>query len=305
MSGGATAADVCYRHPTRESWVLCQRCGRTICPECQILTPAGVRCPDCVQETGGSVQWRSAGESRRPAPKARPARERRTSSTSGSASGSAFGQQLGQLFRPGGDAPVLTWGTLGIVVVLFVASLVTGGLPFSLLAADPTVGIQLWRYVTAPFVYPPALVAVISILLNGLFLALIAPAVERNLGRRRFALVFVAAAIVGSAGMVLSGATAYGLVGVLFGMFGAYLIFVWQYPPARTQALIIIGINLLISLAFGATLLPQLIGGLIAGAGTTYLLQRYEGERARTGHLIIGSVLAGFVLFAIIRSLAF
>ena len=68
----STSADVCYRHPNRESWTLCTRCGRTICPECQILTPAGVQCPDCVQETGGSVTWRSAGdEIRRPAAKAR------------------------------------------------------------------------------------------------------------------------------------------------------------------------------------------------------------------------------------------
>ena len=29
---------VCYRHPKRETWVSCQRCGRPICPECQ--TPA-------------------------------------------------------------------------------------------------------------------------------------------------------------------------------------------------------------------------------------------------------------------------
>ncbi len=25
----------CYRHPDRQSFVLCQRCGRTVCPECQ------------------------------------------------------------------------------------------------------------------------------------------------------------------------------------------------------------------------------------------------------------------------------
>ena len=60
-----------------------------------------------------------------------------------------------------------------------------------------------------------------------------------------------------------------------------------------------------ISLAFGARSLPALIGGLIAGAGATYLMQRYEGRNARTGYLIIGAVAVGFVLFAIIRSLAF
>ena len=47
-----TDPSVCYRHPDRTSWTLCARCGRTICPECQILTPEGVRCPECVREAG-------------------------------------------------------------------------------------------------------------------------------------------------------------------------------------------------------------------------------------------------------------
>lgn len=306
MSAADTSPDVCYRHPDRESWVLCSRCGRTICPECQILTPQGVRCPDCVREAGGSVRWESAGapEIRRPAAKTRrPARSR-----SASTSSSPFVQALGQMLRPGSEAPVLTWGAIAVALVLWIVGLFTSGLPGTFLAAAPDVSLQLWRYVTSPFVYPASFVFLLSILLNSVFLALTGPAVERNLGRARFAVVFLAAAVVGSAAMVISGQVAYGLVGVLFGMFGAYLIFVWSYPPARTQALIIIGINLLISLAFGATLLPQLIGGLIAGAGATYLLQRSEGRGAgsrNTPYLIIGAVAAGFVLLAIIRSFAF
>ena len=299
MSGAS--ADVCYRHPKRESWVLCGRCGRTICPECQIGTPAGVRCPDCVQETGGSVQWqRAGGEAKRPAAKAKPARVRRASSSSGSSGG-----RFAEMFRPGGEAPVLTWGVLAVTVVLFIAGFVTSDLPFIYLAADPSVGLQIWRYVTASVVYPAAPQLILSLLLNGLFFAITAPAVEKNLGRGRFAIVLLASSIVGNAAMVIASFTGYGLISVLFGMFGAYLIFVWQYPPARAQILIILGINLLISLAFGARSLPALIGGLIAGAGAAYLMQRYEGREARTGYLIIAAVAGGFVLFAVIRSIAF
>ncbi len=298
------SADVCYRHPQRESWTLCQRCGRTICPECQILTPSGVRCPDCVRETGGSVQWSSAGgEAKRPPSKARQPRPRRAAPDPGSSS--PFLQRLGEMLRPESSTPTLTWGTLALVVVLWIASLATGGLPFGFLAADASVGIQVWRYATAPFVYPPDVAALISILLSGLFFALTAPAVERRLGRGRFALVFLASAVVGTAAMVIAGSTGYGLTPVLFGMFGAYLVFVWQHPAARTQVLVILGINLLLSLALGARTLPGLIGGLIAGAGATYLLQRYEGRNVRTAYLIIAAVAGGFVLLAIIRSVAF
>ncbi|HWH97759.1 MAG TPA: rhomboid family intramembrane serine protease [Pseudolysinimonas sp.] len=304
MTEAETSPDVCYRHPKRESWVLCQRCGRTICPECQILAPVGVQCPECVREVGGSVTWRGAGEARRAPAKARPTRSRPQRSSTGA----GWQGALGQMLRPGGDSPAITWGTIGIVIVLWIAGFVTGNLPFLWLAADPSVSIQIWRYITAPFVYPATFLAIVSILLNSLFFVLIVPAVERKMGRSQFLAVFAAAAVVGSAGMVLSGSTAYGLVGVLFGMFGAYLIFVWAHPPARTQALVVVGINLLISLAFGASLLPQLIGGLIAGAGATYLIQRYEdrpGSGPRTAYLIIGGVMAGFILLTILRTIAF
>lgn len=301
MTDAETSPDVCYRHPTRESWVLCQRCGRTICPECQILAPVGVQCPECVREVGGSVSWRNAGEARRPAAKARPARAR-----SARASGRPSG--IGQMLRPGGESPVLTWGTIAIVVVLWIVGLVAGPIPTALLAVIPGFELQVWRFLTSAFVYPAGFLSIISVALNGLFFALIAPAIERHLGRGRFLVVFATAAAISSAAMVLSGTASYGLVGVLFAMFGAYLITAWSYPPARTQALVIIGVNLLISLALGPRILPQLIGGLIAGAGALYLFQRYEdrpGSAPSTPYLIIAAVAGGFIVIAILRSLVF
>ena len=50
-----SAANYCYRHPDRQSFVLCQRCGRTICPECQTQAAVGVHCPECVRESRASV----------------------------------------------------------------------------------------------------------------------------------------------------------------------------------------------------------------------------------------------------------
>ena len=37
---------VCYRHPDRETGVSCQRCGRYICPQCQIPNAVGYLCPE-------------------------------------------------------------------------------------------------------------------------------------------------------------------------------------------------------------------------------------------------------------------
>ncbi|HEU0206024.1 MAG TPA: hypothetical protein VFQ74_04945, partial [Pseudolysinimonas sp.] len=98
-AGAEVDPSVCYRHPDRSSWTLCERCGRTICPECQILTPQGVRCPDCVREMGGSVQWKPAGASRSAAAK-RSTRRARTA-TRAVEDRPRWQQVLSSILRPG------------------------------------------------------------------------------------------------------------------------------------------------------------------------------------------------------------
>lgn len=39
----------CYRHPDRETWVSCGRCGKPLCPDCVKHGPVGVRCADCLR----------------------------------------------------------------------------------------------------------------------------------------------------------------------------------------------------------------------------------------------------------------
>src|SRR5256885_4909181 len=43
-------AEVCYRHPKRETNVHCSNCGRPICPDCMTVTPVGMRCPECARQ---------------------------------------------------------------------------------------------------------------------------------------------------------------------------------------------------------------------------------------------------------------
>ena len=48
----ARSAPTCYRHPDRETWVSCGRCGKPLCPDCMIHGPVGVRCRECLLPQG-------------------------------------------------------------------------------------------------------------------------------------------------------------------------------------------------------------------------------------------------------------
>ena len=39
----------CYVHPTRETALRCNNCGRPICAACAVRTPIGYRCRECVR----------------------------------------------------------------------------------------------------------------------------------------------------------------------------------------------------------------------------------------------------------------
>src|SRR6516165_10963721 len=50
--GGGAEIPSCYRHPGRETYLSCVRCGRPACPECLRSAPVGHQCVECIK--GGS-----------------------------------------------------------------------------------------------------------------------------------------------------------------------------------------------------------------------------------------------------------
>ena len=40
----------CYKHPDRETYLRCNKCGKPICQDCAVPTPTGYRCKDCIRE---------------------------------------------------------------------------------------------------------------------------------------------------------------------------------------------------------------------------------------------------------------
>lgn len=293
MSGTVeTDPSVCYRHPGRQSWVLCQRCGRTVCPECQILAPVGVHCPECVAETAGGVSWRPAtnvipiGKPRRRRGTAGPGRARSLLAGVGGSSGSPAAQTI-----------LITFAAL------FLVGLLTGNLPLQWLGGIPGYGWQVWRFLTAPLTYLAGLdISILYAALSGVFWYLTAPQLERMLGLRRFLGIVAVASVFGTAGALLSGSASYGLTAPLFGLFAALLVEVWDQPQLRVQILVMTAINLLLALALGG--LPALVGGMIGGAGTLWLLRTGPGRgwQARTPALIVVGTSVLLVVLTILRT---
>jgi hypothetical protein len=284
-----TDPSVCYRHPDRSSWTLCERCGRTICPECQILTPSGVRCPDCVRETGGSVQWQPAAGPR-PAARAKKTGMRRSRPSVGAAISAT-------------SYPVVTITTGAIAIVLWVLGLFTGNLPFELLAATPQDAWQVWRYATSAVAYPAFGAIVIFLLLSIAIFTFIGWGAERQFGRRRFLELLIATAAGSAAFSMVAGSGAAGLMGPIWGLTGAFLITVWPNAPARNRILISVAIWLIISIFLGGNILA-IIGGTLAGVGAQLVLRHYEGRRSRPWlpHVWIAAGVALLIVLAILRN---
>lgn len=293
-------ASVCYRHPDRTSWTLCERCGRTICPECQILTPQGVRCPTCIEELGGSVQWTPASGPR-PAPvKPRRMRARSTSLDDRP----AWQRTLAEMLRPGGSTPVLSWGAAALAVIIWIPGFFTP-LPALWLAVLPGTAWQLWRFVTTSFVYPGGLGAVLSVLLGVAFLLLNGPMVERTLGRPRFAALFLTSGAMGAAWMAIAGLPEYGLLTPLFGIMGCFLVLAWESPAARVQLLVTLVVLVVLNLVLSPFQILAMIGAFGAGAGVMLLFRRY-GDRAGSGarpYLIMAGGVLVFIAIAVVRQL--
>jgi membrane associated rhomboid family serine protease len=280
-------AGVCYRHPKRESRVLCQRCGRPICPECQVPAPVGVQCRSCVSDARG------AEASGRPS-------------------------ALARAFRPGGSTPVVTYSIMALCAVIWVLQWLTGGALTEAWVLDPRfIRIEPWRLFTSAFLHSTSFV--LHIVLNLYALYAFGPALERFLGRLRYLALYLLGALGGSVVQVLiyqawivtdgeittatngfvTPSAALGASGAIFALMGAVLVMRRALGINLGQLGIVIAANFAITffargIAWGAHL-----GGFLVGAGVGFLFLRTRRPNQRNAQ-IVGLVGIGLGLFAIL-----
>lgn len=237
-------APVCPRHPDRVAYVRCQRCGRPACPECQRPAAVGVQCVDCVRDA------------KRAAPRVRTV-------FGGSADSAAVNGR-----------PVVTLTIIGICVVSWVLQLVTAGAWTHLLWFSPWDGVfEPWRFLTASFLHSTS---PLHILFNMYALWITGQFLEPLLGRLRFGVLCLLAAVGGSVGVLLVAgdpATSaawqthvVGASGMVFGLFGAMLPVMRRLGRSMGQVLVLIAINGAIGFFVPNISWQAHLGGLVTGA---------------------------------------
>jgi membrane associated rhomboid family serine protease len=275
----------CYRHPDRQSFVLCQRCMRTICPECQTQAAVGVICPECMK---------AERSNRTPAQK----RAQRQWSGRSRARGSLTAVQSGR--------PMMTYGIIAVTGFVGLLQLipgldVTGLLLFHVAYLFPDLSgfpFQPWRLITAVLVHS----GIWHIGLNMLALWMIGRSLEPMLGRWRFLALYVLGGLGGSVavGIISPGTATVGASGAVFSLFGALLVIGLHLGANMTGLFVLLGINLVIGFVPGFNIAWQAhVGGAAVGALVGLIVLRTRKRSQRTWQILLLIALAALLLAAV------
>jgi len=234
----------CFHHPDRETGRSCTRCGRPACPDCLQQASVGSQCFECVRE----------------------------------------GQppQSERLRRKWRAAELLGAKTLiGLNVVAFIAmSASGGGNPMSGSSANldwalygPYVADGEWyRLVTSGFVH----YGLLHLAMNMYILYLVAVALERSAGTRRFLLIYAVSLLAGSFGALLIDPLAMtgGASGAVFGVAAATTVALHsrgvRFMDTGFGPLLLI--NVFLSFAIPQVSIGGHLGGLAGGTVAGYAM---------------------------------
>jgi len=273
----------CYRHPEREAYISCQRCGRKICPDCMRDASVGFHCPECVAEAAKSVR----------APR--------------TLAGGTVSASEG----------IVSKSLIGINVVAFVLTIAAGGNSSEFFqqgamlsvdavnrAGETLTGVAeggYWRLLTSAFLHEGTL----HILFNMYALYLFGPLVESALGVRRFIVTYLTMAIVASVFVYwLSDprALTIGASGAIFGLFAMALVLLIRAKQDVSFLLVMLAINAVISLQGNISWQGHL-GGFVAGIilGVTFAYAPRE-RRTQVQVLVFATMWIGIIAAIVIRT---
>lgn len=295
----ATGVPTCYRHPDRETWISCQRCDKSICPDCMHDAAVGFQCPDCIKAANkGSRQNRAMYGGERSA-----------------------------------DPRLTSYVLIGINALLWFAVLATGGRSSDVIARlalvpkgtceslsssgyYPTaVGEQLctlgtqgdgrwvpgvadgavWQLITSQFMH----IEIWHIAGNMLALWILGPQLEAVLGRTRFLGLYLLSGLAGSVAVLWlsgSGGLTLGASGAIYGLFGAFAVIAHKVRGDLRSIGTVLAVNLFITFAIPNISWQGHLGGIAGGALIAAILV-YAPRKRRD--LVQALSLSGFLLLLV------
>ena len=263
----------CFRHPGREAGRRCTRCGRPACTECLVQASVGSHCVECARAARPDVKTRARYWSAR-------------------------------------QPTLVTFTLIAINLALFAwvalgdtRSLTGSGLTerqVDLVLFGPLVEQGEWyRLLTSGFVH----FGIIHLAFNMLLLFQLGQLLEPEIGRIRFALLYFAALLAGSAGVLLldPNAPTGGASGAVFGLMGAAFIGLRNrgVNPMTTGLGTTLLLNLLLTFSIANISIGGHIGGLLGGAAAGWVVLAPPYRRLPTWTSYAGPVAVMVVAVAI------
>jgi membrane associated rhomboid family serine protease len=243
-SGQGGPPPTCYRHPNRETWVSCVRCGRHACPDCLHQAAVGQQCVECVRGSAGGARRAKTVFGGRPV---------RTAVVTFTLMGLNILLYLVELAHP---SLAQDWWMLGY------ASYYPGGPPQGVAAG------QWYRLISSAFLPGTGSLGILDIAFNMWALYIVGPGLEQLLGRVRFIAVYLLSAVGGSLLFyyLAPHTPALGASGAIFGLFGAWFVVSRRLHIDSRGIVMLIVLNLALSFIYRSTIAWQdHVGGLITG----------------------------------------
>lgn len=275
-----TAVPRCYRHPDRETYIACQRCGRPICPDCMRAASVGFHCPECVKQG-------AAGQ-----------RQART----------MFGGRIGE-----GNA--VTVALIAVNLAVFLIGLLTNGIGGSVVPrlgllpddrsyapAVEVVGVAqggYWELVSSTFLHTQPL----HLLFNMVGLWIFGSYLESQLGRLKYLGLYLLTGLVGSVFVYLFAAAnsfSLGASGSIFGLFAAALLLLLRQKRDVTQLLLLLAFNLAITFTVPSISWQAHLGGLLSGLALGGVIAYAPRKQRQVFTLLAGGMLLVLCVAAVV-----
>lgn len=258
---GQTAPS-CYRHPETISYVSCSRCGRAVCPQCQVPAPVGVQCVECVNEANKKI----------------PAQR------------TEFGARARQ------GVPIVTYSLIALNILVYIAQWMLPGTTQNLVLVPALAAWEPWRLITSAFAHSTGSIFHLAMNMYGIYLCGVF--LEPRLGRARFSWLYLLSTLGGSLGILLLSpglSATLGASGALAGLFLSLFVVFRTNKQALRQMGIILVLNVVLGFAVSGISWQGHLGGAVIGAlaAACIVLVPRNPQRTKIQFTLLGVLTVG------------